>query len=1097
MIKNILCAVSLVMLTHYSIAQDDKKEKDKKWDVANPPGTWNYKDIQLTTDEGTWMNLDVSPDGKEIAFDLLGDIYTIPIGGGEAKVLRNGIPFEVQPRFSPSGKKISFTSDAGGGDNIWVMNRDGSAAEQITKEDFRLLNNAVWAPDGNYLIARKHFTSQRSLGAGEMWMYHISGGSGLQLTKRKNDQQDVNEPCMSPDGKYLYYSEDVYPGGFFKYNKDPNSQIYAIRRYEMSTGKTITITGGPGGAARPQVSRDGKKLAFVKRVREKSVLYIHDLETGEERPVYDDLNKDQQEAWAIFGVYTGFSWMPDNNAIIIWSKGKIKKIDLATLVVSDIPFTVSNTLKVADALHFKNKAFDDLTTSKAIRHAVTSPNGKLLLFNAMGYLWKRDLPDGKPTRLTASADFEFEPSFSKDGSEIVYVTWNDENMGAIYKFNLKSKGVRPVKLTNQKAIYHTPSFSPDGSKIVFVKEEGNDHQGFSYTKNPGIYWMSSKGGEMKLVKDEGEFPIFTQDGSKIYYQTGGYFFGELTKSLKRVNLDGLDETTIITSKYANRLAPSPDEKWIAFTQLHKAYVAAMPQTGKPIDLDSKTTSFPVSQISRDAGINLQWSADSKKIYWTLGDEYFSNDLKNRFKFLEGAPDSIPPVDTVGLKINLMVKSDVPMGKIALKGARIITMEGDKVIENGTIIISRNKIESIGSSDLTIPADAKVMDVSGKTIIPGLVDVHAHLGNFRYGLSPQKQWEYYANVAYGVTTAHDPSSNSEMIFSQSEMIKAGYMVGPRIFSTGIILYGADGDFKAVINSLDDARSAIRRTKAFGAFSVKSYNQPRREQRQQVIQAARELNMEVVPEGGSHFYHNMSMIMDGHTGIEHNIPVTPVYKDVTTLWGNSQTGYTPTLIVNYGGLNGEYYWYQHTNVWENERLLTFTPRSIIDSRSRHRTMAPEKEYVNGHILVSQDCKKLADAGVHINLGAHGQLQGLGAHWELWMLQQGGMSNMEALRSATINGAAYLGMDEETGSLKVGKLADLVVLDKNPLDDIKNSNSVVYTIINGRVYDAATLNETGNYDKKRSKFYWELNNYNRNFKWHEESQGFHHHQCSCFGF
>jgi hypothetical protein len=509
----------------------------------------------------------------------------------------------------------------------------------------------------------------------------------------------------------------------------------------------------------------------------------------------------------------------------------------------------------------------------------------------MGYLWKKILPDGKPTRLTASNDFEFEPSFSKNGTEIVYVTWNDEQRGSIYKFNIKTRGARPVKVSPEKAIYRTPSFSPDGSKIVFVKEEGNNHQGFSYAKDPGVYWMPSTGGEMKRVKDEGEFPVFNRDGSRIYYQTGGYFFGDLTKNLKSVNLDGLDERILVTSKYANRIIPSPDEKWISFQQLHKAYVAAMPQTGQTIDLDSKTTAYPMSQISRDAGISLHWSGDSKKIYWTLGHEYFGNDLKNRFKFLEGAPDSIPPMDSTGIKIDLVVKANVPNGRVAFKGARIITMEGNEVIENAVLVVYRNKIEAIGKvNEVTIPTDAKVVDVAGKTIIPGLIDVHAHLGNFRYGLSPQKQWEYYANLAYGVTTAHDPSSNTEMIFSQREMIKAGNMVGPRIFSTGIILYGADGDFKAVINSLDDARSAIRRTKAFGAFSVKSYNQPRRDQRQQMIQAARELNMQVVPEGGSHFFHNMSMIMDGHTGIEHNIPVTPLYKDAITLWSNSNTGYS---------------------------------------------------------------------------------------------------------------------------------------------------------------------------------------------------------------
>jgi imidazolonepropionase-like amidohydrolase len=371
------------------------------------------------------------------------------------------------------------------------------------------------------------------------------------------------------------------------------------------------------------------------------------------------------------------------------------------------------------------------------------------------------------------------------------------------------------------------------------------------------------------------------------------------------------------------------------------------------------------------------------------------------------------------------------------------MNGDQVIENGTIVIDANKIVAVGpTGSVTIPADAKVMDLKGKTIMPGLIDVHAHLGQFRFGLSPQKHWQYYTNLAYGVTTTHDPSSNTEMVFSQSEMVKAGNMVAPRIFSTGVILYGAEGDFKAVVNNLEDARSAIRRTKAYGAFSVKSYNQPRRDQRQQIIKAAEELKIEVVPEGGSTFYHNLSMILDGHTGIEHNLPIATLHKDVTQLWAASKTGYTPTLIVNYGGLNGEYFWYQNTNVWEDKKLLKYTPRGIIDSRSRHRTMVPLAEYDNGHILVSKSCKKLTDAGVKVNLGAHGQIQGIGVHWELWMLAQGGMTNMEALRAATLNGANYLGMDSQIGSLEVGKIADLIILDKNPLENIQNSNSVSYT-------------------------------------------------------
>ena len=1077
--KHIKFTVLAFLFGFFANAQDDTK----KWDVSNPEGDWDFKEMNLSTDEGTWMNLDVSPDGKHIVFDLLGDIYIMNIKGGDAKILREGLAFEIQPRFSPDGKTISFTSDAGGGDNIWTMNIDGSNAKQITKENFRLLNNAVWTPDGNYLIARKHFSSTRSLGAGEMWMYHTTGGSGIQLTKKKNAQQDVNEPCISPDGKSLYYSEDVYPGGFFQYNKDPNKQIYVINRYDLETGKTERITGGPGGAARPQISRDGKKLAFVKRVRTKSVLYIHDLETGEEWPIYDGLNKDQQEAWAIFGVYTNFNWMPNNDAIVIWSGGKINKIDINTLEVTNIPFEANAKIKIAKAIEFDTPVSPENFDAKVIRHLQTSPNGKTVVFNALGYLWTKKMPNGKPRRLTTGTDFEFEPAFSPDGTTITYVTWNDENLGAIY--SIPSTGGTATKLTSQKGIYRTPSYSNDGTLITYKKEGGNNEQGHSFTKKSGLYIMNSNGTNNKFITKEGDFPVFNTTDDRIIYQKGGMYFGAITKELKSVDLNGNNERVLIKSKHGNRLVLSPDNNWVAFQHLHKVYKAPMPKAGTSLSITDKTKFIPVNQLSKDAGINIHWSKDSKTIYWTLGNQYFSADASLENKSLSEK----------SISINLNAKTDKPSGKIAFTNARIITMEGDKIIENGTIIVNENRIEAIGSSnDIKVPSNAKVYNVKGKTIMPGMVDAHAHIGGFRYGLTTQKHWQFYANLAFGVTTAHDPSANTETVFALSELQKNGTLVGPRLYSTGFILYGADGDFKAVINNLDDARSSIRRTKAFGALSVKSYNQPRREQRQQVLQAAREEGIFVVPEGGSTFYHNITMIMDGHTGVEHNIPIAPVYKDVLELWGNSNTGYTPTLVVNYAGMSGEYYWYQNTNVWENEKLLKYFPRSIIDSRARHRVMIPQEEYENGHILTSKTCKALTDKGVKVNLGAHGQLQGLAAHWELWMLHQGGMTNMEALRAATLNGADYLGMSNDIGSLEVGKLADLIVLDKNPLENIRNTESVKYTMINGRLYDTETMNEIGNNPKERSKFYWENSKYNAAFPWHEESKSFTRETCGC---
>ncbi|MFZ1749935.1 MAG: amidohydrolase, partial [Saprospiraceae bacterium] len=733
-------------------------QEKPKWDVNQPPG--KSKDVSFSVTEGTWMNVDLSPDGQTIAFDMLGDIFTMSISGGSATCIRKGLAWEVQPRWSPDGKKILFTSDAGGGDNIWTMSPDGNDAKQITKESFRLLNNAVWMPDGQYFVARKHFTSGRSLGAGEMWMYHITGGDGIQLTKRKNDQQDVNEPTISSDGKMLYYSEDVYPGGYFQYNKDPNSEIFVVQGYDFKTGEIKRVTGGPGGACRPQVSRSGDQVAYVRRVREKSVLFIYDTATGREWPIYDQLSKDQQESWTVFGIYPGFSWTPDDKEIIIWAKGKIMKVNIENKTANEIPFTANVNHKLMETVQFENKAFDDELEVKVLRNTVTSPDGSKVIFSALGHLYMAE-KGGTPKRLTNENDFEAEPSFSANGDKIVYVTWNDEKLGQLKVMDLNTKA--STTLSKDPAIYRTPTFSPDGQSIAYQKEGGNGHQGFTYTIKSGIYTVDTKGEkDPQFITAEGDKPQFAADGNGIYFTTGGFLFGSVAKAFKKYDLLTRKTEVVFNTNYTTNFVVSPDNRWVAFTELFKVYIAPMPATGQPVGISAKTKSLPVSQVARDAGYNLHWSGDSKKLHWTLGNEYFTESLDRRFLFLGGGLDTIPPIDTTGQKIILKVKTDKPSGKIALKGANLITMENDKVIKNGVVIIEGNIIKYAGpASGVKIDGNTKVIDMKGKTIMPGLIDVHAHLGAFRDGISPQKHWEYYANLAYGVTTTHDPSVNSEI------------------------------------------------------------------------------------------------------------------------------------------------------------------------------------------------------------------------------------------------------------------------------------------------------------------------------------------------
>lgn len=1052
--------------------KDDAKAEEKEkpeWDVATSPG--ELYDVEIDVHTGTWMNLDVSPDGEEILFDMLGDIYRLPIAGGEAEAVTSGLPWDMQPRYSPDGKSIAFTSDRGGGDNIWVMQRDGSEPRQVTQEKFRLLNNAVWSPDGQWLAARKHFTSRRSLGAGEIWLYHHHGGDGLQLNERPNDQKDLGEPAFSPDGRYIYFSQDTTPGQTFLYNKDSNTQIYTIQRLDRESGTIEPFITGPGGAVRPTPSPDGKYLAFVRRVRFATALFLYDLETGEERQLTDELERDMQETWAVHGVYTNMAWTPDNASIVYWAGGTLHRIDIASGEITDIPFHVRQTHQLAKAVRFPIEVAPEQNHTKMLRWVQVSPDGSQVVYQALGHLWLRSLPDGTPQRLTGQDDhFELYPSFSRDGQSIVYSTWDDDALGSL-RIAPARAGSSGRVITTKPGHFVEPAFSPDGNTVVYRKTGGGFLRSPLYSHDTGLYAVAVDGGEPWRISQQGIRPHFGADSDRVFYQK---FLPEDRRALESVELipraaDDRQPSVHATSAAATELRVSPDGRWLAFAERFRTYITPLVAASKAVDISPKMSSLPVAKVSSNSGEYLHWSGDSQTLFWALGSQLFERSLNDSFAFFDGSPEELPEPPAEGRDIGFTYATDIPEGVTALVGARLVTMKGDEVVERGTVVVDGNRIVAIGPVDaVDIPQGAQRIDVDGHTIIPGLVDVHWHGAQGTEEITPQQNWFNYSSLAFGVTTIHDPSTDTSSFFAASELARAGRITAPRLYSTGTILYGAAGDFKAIIDSLDDARAHLARLKAVGAFSVKSYNQPRRDQRQQVIAAARELDMMVVPEGGSLFQHNMSMVVDGHTGIEHAIPVAHVYEDVKQLWGASDTGYTPTLVVGYGGIWGENYWYRHTDVWANERLMTFTPRFAVDPASRRSLHAPKEEY--NHFDIAKTVRELSEEGVLVQLGAHGQREGLGAHWELWMFAQGGMTPHQALRAATLNGAKYLGLDGDIGSLETGKLADLVVLESNPLDNIHHSEDIKFTMVNGRLYDARTMEQVGNHPASRASFFFE---------------------------
>ncbi len=1019
--------------------------------------------LRFSESEGTWMSLDVSPDGQTIAFELLGDLYTMSVRGGDAHCVACGLPFDSQPAFSPDGSSLALVSDRSGNENLWVSRTDGSDPRLLSHmDDNSVFVSPAWAADGRSVYVSRYTPD---LNAFELWQYDLSGGDPHQVTRAKSAPDTPKESRMSAlgasastDGRWLFYAAKTGLG----FDDDLTFPLWHIVRRNLHTGDEDTFVEAQGSAFRPAISPDGRSLIYGTRVHGRTTLRIRGLVDGSDSLLLDSVPRDDQEGSASRDLLPRFAFSPDSRFLYVNSAGKIERVELATRAIEGVPFVAHVDLPLGPLLRQEIGQETGAVRARLIQTPSASPDGRKLAFSALGHVYVTDLkPGNQPRRLTASEEPEFDPSWSPDGRSLVYVTWTDRG-GDIWRTSVDGNGL-PQRLTEHTAAYSFPVFTPDGRSIVALRRSTYERNHHYMELPPGraeILEMPAGGGAFTLLASGvvSNIPQFTNKTGVVYvsFSDGLYELPLYPDAPRRRVLDANGPAWYFVDgglSAADAIKISPDGHWALAQITEQLYLIQLPTDGRPLSIELGKASPLETRITSTGADFFDWADAGQTITWAIGSTFFRQPLSSiRTGSVDppATPDRARPrVEATEIVVEL--PRDLPTGTLVLRGATAITMHNGQVIPDADVVVTGNHLAAIGPrGSVRIPANATIRDVSGMYVTPGFTDTHMHWADVRRGILDLQSWGFRATLAYGVTSGLDPSPLSVDMLAYQDLLDAGLMVGSRVYSTGPAVFS----FNQFHSAQQTMNVLERYPTAYRTRNLKEYRTGNRRQREWVLEASAKLHLLTTTEGALDMKLDMTQIQDGFPGNEHALTATPLADDMVQLVARSGVSYTPTLQISNGGLPAQEFFFSTASPADDPKLRHFEPGFFLDGKLDRLRWALPREYAFSQI--ARDAANIERAGGLIGVGSHGEVPGLGFHLELQALASGGMAPQDVLYAATMGSSRTIGRDAEFGSLEAGKYADLLLMSRNPLVDIKNTLSLRSVMKNGRLYDADTLDE-----------------------------------------